>query len=90
MKIQNNAPQQPIVRTHAERAGKATDRSATDKTGASASSVQLSDAGRQLSGVRAPEVPDQARIEHLRGLLAAGKLNVDAHAIADAMLRDEK
>jgi anti-sigma28 factor (negative regulator of flagellin synthesis) len=35
-------------------------------------------------------VPDEARIERLRGLLGAGRLPVDSGAISDAIMREER
>lgn len=89
MKIQNSDPQQPITRAVTDRAGKPAERKAA-AAHEGASTVRVSDSSRKLAAARAPEVPDEARIAHLRGLLSSGKLHIDAGAIADAMLRDEK
>jgi anti-sigma28 factor (negative regulator of flagellin synthesis) len=35
-------------------------------------------------------VPDEARIERLRGLVMSGKLPIDTGAITDAILREER
>ena len=53
-------------------------------------STRLSPTGRSLALVRSPEVPDEARIERLRALVDSGRLEIDAVAIADAMLREER
>jgi flagellar biosynthesis anti-sigma factor FlgM len=89
MKIDKSTPQQAITRIGADRpqqAKGAKDAPASRATG----QVQFSDASRKLASARGPEVPDEARIERLRGLLAAGKLEIDAGAIADAMMRTER
>lgn len=52
--------------------------------------VRVSDGARALGDARAPEQPDDARVERLRGELASGRLVVDADRIADAMLREER
>jgi anti-sigma28 factor (negative regulator of flagellin synthesis) len=52
--------------------------------------VKLSNLGRQLAAARGPEVPDEARIERLRGLVMSGKLPIDTGAITDAILREER
>ncbi|MFO0709155.1 MAG: flagellar biosynthesis anti-sigma factor FlgM [Sandaracinus sp.] len=52
--------------------------------------VKVSDLGRRLAAARGPEVPDEARIERLRGLVQAGKLPIDTGAITDAILREER
>lgn len=55
-----------------------------------AAAVRVSGAGKILAAARAPEVPDPDRIERLRALVESGGLAVDAGAIADAMLREER
>jgi flagellar biosynthesis anti-sigma factor FlgM len=56
----------------------------------SAERVSLSSQARQLADARAPEVPDDKRVAELRDKIAAGKLQIDFEAIADAMLREER
>lgn len=89
MKINNSSPQPAITRVQTDRAGKAGDKKAAHTHG-TATSVHVSDTSKKLAAARAPEVPDEARIERLRGLVQSGKLHVDAGAIADAMLREER
>jgi flagellar biosynthesis anti-sigma factor FlgM len=60
-----------------------------DPTRESSSAVHVLGTRRRLAAERAPEVLDQARIDHLKALVASGRLQIDAGAIADAMLRDE-
>lgn len=90
MKIQKTDNHSPVTRI-ADRAKSAHAPAPSTPTRAqSATAVQLSDVGRQLASVRGPEVHDEARIERLRALVESGKLHVDAGAIADAMLREER
>ena len=101
MKIGRNDPQQqPIAsrRTDAASAGQAVksvgaqtnSSSARGTRGLGSEAVKLSDVGRQLAAARGPEVPDEARIERLRGLVMSGKLPIDTGAITDAILREER
>lgn len=91
MKIQNTDPKQPIARIATDPAQKGAKQApAAAPAAQGAASVHVSDVGRKLAAARAPEVPDEARVAHLRGLLASGKLTIDAGAIADAMLREER
>lgn len=89
MKISNTHQQQPISRVSTDRASPAGDRKAP-QVGRAPDPVKLSSTGRQLASARGPEVPDEARIERLRALVADGKLSIDTAAITDAILREER
>lgn len=89
MKVSKTDHQQPITRVATDRASSAGERKAPAPARA-ADPVRLSDAGRRLAAARSPEAPDEARIERLRALVADGKLTIDASAIADAILREER
>ena len=98
MKIgRNDSQQQPIAprrtgsSTGTQTVNGASDRASGVRTSraASAEAVKLSVLGQKLAAARGPEVPDEARIERLRGLVMSGKLPVDPAAITDAILREE-
>ncbi len=95
----NDRQQQPIAQKSAQgaasgaavRAQGASHAASTKARGTIGSeAVKVSDLGRRLAAARGPEVPDEARIERLRGLVQAGKLPIDTGAITDAILREER
>ncbi|MFN7696337.1 MAG: flagellar biosynthesis anti-sigma factor FlgM [Deltaproteobacteria bacterium] len=97
MKIgRNDYQQQPISSRRAEGAAAGQGvrgpgaAEAQRARGVGSEAVKVSDLGRQLAAARGPEVPDEARIERLRGLLGAGRLPVDSGAISDAIMREER
>ena len=51
--------------------------------------VQVSDVARALTAARSPETPDSDRIERLRAEIENGTFQIDAEAIAEAMLKEE-
>jgi flagellar biosynthesis anti-sigma factor FlgM len=101
MKIgRNDQQQQPIAQRRTEGAGagqgvrgpdpRSNAVAAQRARGVGSEAVKLSSLGRQLAAARGPEVPDEARIERLRGLVMSGKLPIDTGAITDAILREER
>ena len=52
--------------------------------------VTVSDEARSLAAARAPEVPDQSRIERLKAAIVAGEFKIDVDAIADRMMAEER
>ncbi len=89
MKIGRTHQQQPIEQARGDRASGAREKAAPSGS-RTLDPVRLSDTGRRLAAARGPEVPDGARVEHLRRLLSDGKLPVDVEAITDAILREER
>lgn len=63
----------------------------TDASGvrAEAAQVAMSDTAKALAEARAPEKPDQSRIERLREAIANGELKIDAQKIAARMMEEE-
>lgn len=57
---------------------------------APATEVRVSEAAHALRAARAPETPDVEKVERLRAQIAAGEFKVDADAIADAMIAEER
>ncbi len=49
---------------------------------------ELRDSEGASATVRPRDEPPEVRVERLRALLAAGRLPVDAHLVADAMIRE--
>lgn len=80
-----------VTTTQVQQKTSKSDAASTRSTSAgTATQVQVSNIGKKLAAARAPEVPDESRIEQMKGLISSGKLSVDPHAIATAMLRDER
>ncbi len=52
--------------------------------------VQLSSQASRLAEARAPEVPDQSRVERLKGAIRNGQFKVDVEAIAGRMMAEER
>lgn len=52
--------------------------------------VEVSKLSKLLGEARGPEEVDTARVERLRDAIAAGTFKVDAEAIAEAMIHEEK
>ena len=101
MKIgRNDHQQQPIAQRRTDGAGAAQGARGPDPRsnavasqkarGLGSEAVKVSNLGRQLAAARGPEVPDEARIERLRGLVMSGKLPIDTGSITDAILREER
>ena len=55
-----------------------------------AAKVAVSPRARQLAEARAPEVADGAKVERLRASIASGEFKVDADAVAEKMLGEER
>lgn len=93
MRVTGNSPQPQVQRPTTGKLGAATHdrgRTTTPTATTAPAEVRVSSASKGLAGIKAPETPDAARIERLRGLVESGSLPVDAGAIADAMLREER
>lgn len=55
-----------------------------------AAKVEVSSRARQLAEARAPEVADGAKVERLRASIANGEFVVDADAVAEKMMGEER
>jgi flagellar biosynthesis anti-sigma factor FlgM len=51
--------------------------------------VAVSSLSKLLAQARAPDSPDMAKVEALRGSIQAGTFKVDHERVAEAMLREE-
>jgi flagellar biosynthesis anti-sigma factor FlgM len=65
-------------------------RAAPPKENSPAARVAVSSRAKQLAEARAPEVADGAKVERLRASIASGEFTVDADAIADKMMSEER
>lgn len=65
-------------------------RAAPPRENSPAAKVAVSSRAKQLAEARAPEVADGAKVERLRASIANGEFLVDAEAVADKMLSEER
>lgn len=83
MKINGIQPPRVETTTSVKRAAPAREESPAAK-------VAVSSRARQLAEARSPEVTDGAKVERLRASVANGEFRVDAEAVADKMLSEER
>lgn len=90
MKIDGTNARGALGRVETKQDGKAREQDATAVRGGDTVKVSVSSRARRLAEARAPEKPDQARIQKMREMVEKGTLDVDPAKIASAMLREER
>ena len=74
------------VKDRRTRAKSSKDAPQTERT----TQVTVSTEARALAAARAPEAPDQSRIDRLKAAIVAGEFQIDVDAIADRMMSEER
>ncbi len=63
--------------------------SSGDRTSKSSDPVEVSSSAKTLMAARAPEVPDQERIERLKDAIRNGTFEINYDRIADKIMQEE-
>ena len=74
----------------ADKPRRSENKSKSPSRSAAAEQVSVSAEARSLAEARAPEVPDQARIDRLKEAIRNGSFEIDVDRIATQMLEEER